>query len=126
LILATAIPQENSNSSVLTLIGTLTGMGGLPRDFNSPLLQLAKQIRVKLISDNPQKNSPAIVVRIHAVATFKALEDYLKTRILEDDKLNNENEVEDVLDDFEGLDEEFDEDDVEPMDEDGVFKYPFN
>jgi hypothetical protein len=126
LILATAIPQENSNSSVLTLIGTLTGMGGLPRDFNSPLLQLAKQIRVKLISDNPQKNSPAIVVRIHAEATFKALEEYLKTRILEDDKLNNENEVEDVLDDFEGLDEEFDEDDVEPMDEDGVFKYPFN
>ena len=120
LILATAIPQENSNASVLTLIGTLTGMGGLPRDFNSPLLQLAKQIRVKLISDNPQKNSPAIVVRIHAVATFKALEEYLKTRILEDDKFNNENEVEDVLDDFEGLDEEFDEDDVEPMDEDGV------
>lgn len=123
LIISTAVPRENANSSVLSLFGNLSGMGGFSSELNNPVMQLAKQIRIKLVSDHAEKNSHVIMVRIHAVATFKALEEYLKTRIIEDENFYADNTDKDVLEDLEGFEDEEDEDDVEPMDEDGVFKF---
>lgn len=119
-IIGSAVPRENVNSSVLSLIGNLTGMGSISGEINNPVMQLAKQIRIKLVSDDSEKNSNAIMVRIHAVASFKALEEYLKTRIIEDENFTTDNGEKDILEDLDGFEDEDDEDDVDPMDEDGV------
>jgi len=56
-----------------------------PFDGNrSPASMLAKQVRLKLVADdNSEISKPYrnIMVSIHAIATFKALDDYLRPRI---------------------------------------------
>jgi hypothetical protein len=121
--LATAVPRENVNSSVLSLLGTLTGMGVMQSETNNPVMQLAKQIRIKLVSDDPAKNAHAIMVRIHAVATFKALEEYLKTRLADEENFETISADFDDLNGLEEGDDEEDEDEVEPIDDDRVIRF---
>ncbi|KAF2735829.1 hypothetical protein EJ04DRAFT_575809 [Polyplosphaeria fusca] len=50
----------------------------------SPTSMLAKQLRIKLVADDDSgipKAYRSIMVSIHAIATFKALDDYLRPRI---------------------------------------------
>lgn len=122
-LLATAVPRENVNSTVMSLLGTLTGMGVMQSEMNNPVMQLAKQIRVKLVSGDLAKDKQPIMVRIHAVATFKALEEYLKTRLEEDENFET---ISAEIDDLDGFEEDEDEDDVEPMDEEKVIKLSLN
>lgn len=54
------------------------------RSSNSPASMLAKQIRLKLSADEDSeipRMYRSIMVSIHAIATFKSLEDYLRPRI---------------------------------------------
>lgn len=58
--------------------------GAFDSNRSSPASMLAKQIRLKLIADEDSGIPRAfrnIMVSIHAIATFKALDDYLRPRI---------------------------------------------
>ena len=51
---------------------------------SSPSSMLSKQIRIRLISENESETPKPLkhqVISIHAIATFKALDDYLRPRI---------------------------------------------
>ncbi|KAI8816747.1 uncharacterized protein EV422DRAFT_500983 [Fimicolochytrium jonesii] len=52
---------------------------------NNPSLQLTRQLKIKLVAAEPDtvpKPYQALMISVHAVATYKALEDYLKGRIV--------------------------------------------
>ena len=136
LTVATAVPQGNSaqSNSVFALLSSLAGMGS-SKESNSPSLQLARQIRIKLVAEDPSdisKHYQAMVVSIHAVATFKALEEYLKSRFLISDSQTGglgivkepESDQDEHMfgqdDDDDDDDDEWDEDDIEAFDEDEV------
>lgn len=58
--------------------------GSFDSNRSSPASMLAKQIRLKLVADDDSGIPRAfrnIMVSIHAIATFKALDDYLRPRI---------------------------------------------
>jgi hypothetical protein len=112
---ALAVPQGSglgSESSMFSLLNALTrSSGSSGKDIASPSLQLARQIRLKLVADETDKSFPdnfqAIVVSIHAVATFKALEEYLRTRLLIRAQFSNDVEA--------GIDDDWDDEEEEDL-----------
>jgi E3 ubiquitin-protein ligase TRIP12 len=113
---ALAIPQSSSlgsTPSMISLLSALTGSNGTNvKEISSPSLQLARQIRLKLVADESDTSFPAnfqaIVVSIHAVATFKALEEYIRTRLLIRAQFSSGSET--------GLDDDWDDDEEDLMD----------
>ncbi|KAJ3178773.1 Ubiquitin fusion degradation protein 4 [Geranomyces variabilis] len=54
------------------------------REHSNPSLQLTRQLKIKLVAAEPAstpKSFHALTIGVHAVATYKALEDYLKSRV---------------------------------------------
>ncbi|KAJ1555410.1 Ubiquitin fusion degradation protein 4 [Nowakowskiella sp. JEL0078] len=83
---ATAFPapvaSEYGVYSLLSLSSTAM------REQANPALQLARQIRIRLVAETPGvgvDGGNTILVSIHAVATFKALQEYLRTRLTEEE-----------------------------------------
>ncbi|KAI8909282.1 hypothetical protein DFJ77DRAFT_433488 [Powellomyces hirtus] len=55
------------------------------RESSNPSLQLTRQLKLKLAAADPDavpKQYHALLISVHAVATYKALEDYLKSRVV--------------------------------------------
>ncbi|KAJ3124563.1 Ubiquitin fusion degradation protein 4 [Nowakowskiella sp. JEL0407] len=78
---ASAIPTSISSSyAEYGLFGRFSS----GREQSNPAMQLARQIRIKLVAENPSdvpKTYQNVLVSIHAVATFRALQEYLRSRI---------------------------------------------
>ncbi|KAJ3146919.1 Ubiquitin fusion degradation protein 4 [Geranomyces variabilis] len=54
------------------------------REHSNPSLQLTRQLKIKLVAADPAstpRSFHALTIGVHAVATYKALEDYLKSRV---------------------------------------------
>ncbi|KAI8611900.1 hypothetical protein BC830DRAFT_618801 [Chytriomyces sp. MP71] len=74
------------SEALLSMLGGGSGLsfGGNAREQANPALQLSRQIRVKLMAEEPE-TVPAsyrgVVVSIHAIATVKAFEDFLKGKL---------------------------------------------
>ncbi|KAJ3137194.1 Ubiquitin fusion degradation protein 4 [Physocladia obscura] len=130
--------SSSGHESLLSLFGggfsNSSGGGGAAtvREQSNPAIQLARQVRLKLVADGDGDGVPAslrsFVVSVHAVATFKSFEDFLKTRVGaslssrgDDDKNNaDENCDEDngVHDDDDDDDDDEDDDDDDNDDDD--------
>ncbi|KAJ3099309.1 Ubiquitin fusion degradation protein 4 [Phlyctochytrium planicorne] len=128
---AHAIPSQGNQSmgkeSFLSFMGSLLmGHGGqssqLSKDAATPAMQLTRQIRLRLHAEDPNavpQHLRELVISIHAVSTFKNLEDYLRNRVgifknninetispsrqaqIEDEDDNDENEEDDDEEDDE-------------------------
>ncbi|KAI9099522.1 hypothetical protein DFS34DRAFT_579446 [Phlyctochytrium arcticum] len=60
------------------------GSFGTENSSNSPSMQLTRQLRIKLVAEEPEtvpKQYESVLISVHAIAPFKALEDYLKGRV---------------------------------------------
>ena len=112
----------------------LGGSGFNEMTLHSPSMQLTRQMKLKLVAedtDNIPNQYAAMVVSVHAVATFKVLEEYLRGRVgpqkithippLSSNKRNvNENDKESMDTDapINTTEEEEDEDDEDYEDDD--------
>ncbi|KAJ3349929.1 Ubiquitin fusion degradation protein 4 [Entophlyctis luteolus] len=80
-------PAVASESSILTsAISAMIGLGSGTnlRDTANPALQLSRQVRIRLEAVDEKDCSPSyrnFVVSIHAVATFKSFEEYLRNKV---------------------------------------------
>ncbi|KAJ3069680.1 Ubiquitin-protein ligase [Podochytrium sp. JEL0797] len=89
--LSVAVPSVStsgsSESSFMSMFGSLISGGSQTaslREQSSPALQLTRQIRIRLVSEDPDtvpQQFRNAVISIHAVATFKTLEDFLKGKV---------------------------------------------
>ncbi|TPX44865.1 hypothetical protein SeLEV6574_g04240 [Synchytrium endobioticum] len=85
--IASGAPSSSPYSSYdgIGIYGLLSGSFGLgPRESQNPSLQLARQLRIKLIADDPAtvpSQYRALLVSVHAVATFQSIEEFLKPKI---------------------------------------------
>lgn len=125
LLVAKAVPQNGSGSSgsVFALLNTLVGMGGSRDPIDNPTLQLARQIRVKLVAADPEdvpKQYQAMTVSVHAVATFRSLEEFLRGRIFISSPAERVLESHDDEDKDEVMEDWEDDEEIGPFDEDGV------
>ncbi|RKO92921.1 hypothetical protein BDK51DRAFT_19836 [Blyttiomyces helicus] len=80
---ATAVPSEAGAAGASSFLGASAASLAAREAFN-PSLQLARQLKLKLEAEDPAsvpRPYSNLMVSVHAVATFKALEDYLKARI---------------------------------------------
>ncbi|KAJ3191722.1 Ubiquitin-protein ligase [Irineochytrium annulatum] len=89
---ATSVSAGGSGGeSLLNLFGSfLMGGGGgsfstaVAKETTNPSLQLTRQIKLRLVADEPDQmpnGFKQFMVSIHAVATVKSLDDYLKSRV---------------------------------------------
>ncbi|KAJ1548010.1 Ubiquitin fusion degradation protein 4 [Nowakowskiella sp. JEL0078] len=81
---ATVSPTPTASDSGMYSLPLMSSIAA--REHANPALQLTKQIRIRLVAEATGINvdsKNAILVSIHAVATFKALQEYLRTRLTE-------------------------------------------
>ncbi|TPX33519.1 hypothetical protein SmJEL517_g03609 [Synchytrium microbalum] len=79
---ASAYTGYDGGSGLYGLLSGSYGMG--PREAQNPSLQLARQLRIKLIAEDPTTvpaQYRALLVSVHAVAAFQSIEDFLKPKI---------------------------------------------
>ncbi|KXS18290.1 hypothetical protein M427DRAFT_153427 [Gonapodya prolifera JEL478] len=78
---ATAFTGSGLGNTLSSLYeGMLSSLGSV----QSPALQLAKQIKIRIMAEEPQnvpKGYQSLMISIHAVATFRSLEEYLKPKV---------------------------------------------
>ncbi|ORY53560.1 hypothetical protein BCR33DRAFT_2838 [Rhizoclosmatium globosum] len=83
--LSSAISSENSFMSMFgAIINGSYNQSASAREQASPALQLSRQIRIRLIADEPDSIPPQFrnaVISIHAVATFKIFEEFMKGKV---------------------------------------------
>lgn len=76
-----AVPGQQTSASLSSLEGV---MGSLLASMSNPAMQLTRTLKLKLVAEEPD-NVPRTfanyTVAIHAIATFRALEEYLKGRV---------------------------------------------
>ncbi|TPX66631.1 hypothetical protein SpCBS45565_g04341 [Spizellomyces sp. 'palustris'] len=81
---AAAVPSS-TGFSYEPIFGSMFGAsGGHLREASNPSMQLTRQLKVKLMAAEPDtvpRQYQALLISVHAVATYKALEDYLKGRV---------------------------------------------
>ncbi|KAJ3299339.1 Ubiquitin fusion degradation protein 4 [Borealophlyctis nickersoniae] len=86
---ASAVPSSTSSfyDGSGSFYGSYGSLYGIPRgEASNPSLQLARTLKLKLVAEDPDnvpKAFAAVIVSVHAVATYKAIEDYLKPRVSE-------------------------------------------
>ncbi|KAJ3298738.1 Ubiquitin fusion degradation protein 4, partial [Blyttiomyces sp. JEL0837] len=87
---ALAIPPQTSSASesIMGLFGSLFGGGAhagqIRAEHANPMMQLSRQVKLRLIAEESEGIPTAyhqMLISIHAIATMKSLEDYLKARI---------------------------------------------
>ncbi|KAI9001794.1 hypothetical protein DFJ74DRAFT_455158 [Hyaloraphidium curvatum] len=78
-----AIPGQQSSALASYALESIMGASYLAASQN-PAMQLTRQLRLRLVAEEPDnvpKTFNNYAVSIHAVATFRALEEYLKGRV---------------------------------------------
>ncbi|KAJ3161978.1 Ubiquitin fusion degradation protein 4 [Geranomyces michiganensis] len=85
---AAAVPSSSTTrpqSAYSFMYGSSgTSAAAQQRESSNPSLQLTRQLKLKLMAADPAttpKSFQALTIGVHAVATYKALEDYLKSRV---------------------------------------------
>ncbi|KAJ3019883.1 Ubiquitin fusion degradation protein 4 [Thoreauomyces humboldtii] len=122
---AVGVPSPSADSRYSSLGGFGYGISGAQhRETSNPSLQLTRQLRVQLVAEDP-KTVPAqyqaLLISVHAVATYKALEDYLKGRVVMAPGLETRSESKTGVEEL-GLDaSKIDEDKIEEDDLDEDF-----